>query len=261
MEKITAKCHCANQRLVRLRRKPRKGEAISGIAQPVPSEAKESRLARLLVCFGFASQPPVRLPAMTIPVIIFTFLFSTASAGNRLNIVVTIAPQAEFVEKVGGEYVNVSVMIPAVGNPHTYEPTPSQLRGVRDADLYFKLGSGIEFELMWMDKIASINKGLTIIDNSAGITLIESEEEESGHTKDPHIWLSPKNTVIMIGGIKDALIGRDPEHADVYRKNAGAYINELNSLDREIREKLRDKKKRVFMVFHPAWVYFARDYG
>ncbi len=196
---------------------------------------------------------------MTIPVIIFTFLFSTASAGNRLNIVVTIAPQAEFVEKVGGEYVNVSVMVPAAGNPHTYELTPSQLKDVRDADLYFKLGSGIEFELMWMGKIASINKGLTIIDNSAGITLIENEEEKAA--KDPHIWLSPKNAVMMIGSIKDALIGRDSEHADVYQKNAEVYINELNSLDREIREKLKDKKKRVFMVFHPAWVYFARDYG
>ncbi|MDP3789878.1 MAG: zinc ABC transporter substrate-binding protein, partial [Candidatus Omnitrophota bacterium] len=120
------------------------------------------------------------------------------------------------------------------------------------------------------DKVASINKGLTIIDNSAGITMVDSEDEEGGHLpgtghyhgpKDPHIWLSPKNAVIMIGGIKDALIGRDPDHADVYRKNAEVYINELNNLDREIREKLKDKKKRVFMVFHPAWVYFARDYG
>lgn len=249
MERVTLKCHCDPD--------DTSGEAISNRLEIACIAARP-----------LASSP--RFTGLLAMTVIFSFLFSTAFASEKLNIAVTIAPQAEFVEKVGGEYVNVSVMVPAAGNPHTYELTPSQLKDARDADLYFKLGSGIEFELMWMDKIASINNGLTIIDNSAGITLIDNEDKEAGHLpgaghyhgpKDPHIWLSPKNAAIMINTIKNALIAGDPEHVGIYQKNAEAYINELNGLDREIREELKDKKKRVFMVFHPAWAYFARDYG
>lgn len=174
------------------------------------------------------------------------------SAGEKLSVVVTILPEAEFVEKVGGKYVDVHVMVSKGTDPHTYEPTPLQFKIIGGTDLYFKLGSGIEFELMWMDKIASLNKGLTLVDISKGIGLLG---------KDPHIWVSPKNAIIMVGNIKDALIAKDPGHRAEYQKNAEEYTEELSRLDAEIREKLAGKKNRLFMTFHPSWGYFARDYG
>ncbi|PKP54638.1 MAG: zinc ABC transporter substrate-binding protein, partial [Candidatus Altiarchaeales archaeon HGW-Altiarchaeales-3] len=77
---------------------------------------------------------------------------------NRLGIVVTILPQSEFAEKIGGDKVIVTVMVPPGASPHTYEPTPSQLMVVSNAKMYAKVGSGIEFERVWFDKIRETNK-------------------------------------------------------------------------------------------------------
>lgn len=195
-----------------------------------------------------------KITALILPVLLLCLSISgPVSAGNKINVVVTVLPEAEFAEKVGGEHVKVSVMVPYGNNPHIYEPAPSQLRGLADAQLYFKLGSGIEFELTWMSKIASINKNLTIVNISEGIDLMAD--------KDPHIWLSPRNAIIMVENIRDALIVEDFQNKEAYRKNAALYIKELESLDAEIKEKLTGKKNRVFMVFHPSLAYFARDYN
>jgi zinc transport system substrate-binding protein len=64
----------------------------------------------------------------------------------------------------------------------------------------------------------------------------------------------------MVGSVRDALIAKDPQREKMYRKNAEAYIKELSKLDAEIKEKLARKQNRIFMVFHPSWGYFARDY-
>lgn len=191
----------------------------------------------------------------TFLILLIPFLCGISEAafvGDKLSVAVTILPEAEFVERVGGEYTDVCVMVPKGVDPHTYEPTPAQLKKVGDADLYFKLGSGIEFELAWMDKIALLNKDLAVIDLSDGIGLLG---------KDPHTWLSPKNVIIMIGHIKDALIARDPAHKAEYQKNADKYTNDLSRLDSEIKSRLAGRKRVSFMTFHPSWGYFARDYG
>lgn len=192
----------------------------------------------------------VRYSILSFLVLLAAVSWASPAAG-KLNVIVTILPEAEFVEKVGGEYADVSVMIPGGMDPHTYEPTPSQLRKVGDADLYFKLGSGLEFELAWMDKLAALNENLVVVDTSEGIELLD---------KDPHIWLSPRNAMIMVMNIRNALSAKDPAHKESYQKNAGEYIKELLRLDGGIKEKLSHKKNRVFMVFHPSLGYFARDY-
>ncbi|MHC1636176.1 MAG: metal ABC transporter solute-binding protein, Zn/Mn family, partial [Candidatus Methanospirareceae archaeon] len=90
---------------------------------------------------------------------------------DKIGVVVTIPPQAEFVEKIGGEKVKITVMVPSGASPHTYEPTPSQLKEVSEAKIYFKVGSGVEFEKAWMDKIIAINPDMLVIDTSQGIEL------------------------------------------------------------------------------------------
>src|SRR3990170_7795712 len=91
---------------------------------------------------------------------------------KRLRVVVTILPLAEFVERVGGEKVRVAVMVPPGASPHTYEPRPSQLKEVSKADLFVKVGSRIEFELVWMDKIIDVNRRMPVVDSSEGVELI-----------------------------------------------------------------------------------------
>jgi len=175
---------------------------------------------------------------------------------EKMGVVVSILPQAEFVEKIGGNKVQVIVMVPPGASPHTYEPIPSQLKEVSKAKMYAKVGSGIEFESAWMDKIISVNKEMRVVDCSKGIEFIEKE----GHT-DPHIWLSPKNAEIMVENIYQGLTQIDPANQEYYARNKEKYLQELNKLDNEIAQALSGKKNRKIMVYHPAWAYFARDYG
>lgn len=202
--------------------------------------------------------------------------YAPSFALEKLCVAVSILPLAEFVEQLGKGRVDVMVMVPPGASPHTYEPQPSQLKALNNAKIYVKVGTGIEFELVWLDKLISINKGMYVCDSSKGIRVLEMEsgkghdrdhhrhhEETDPHraTMDPHIWLSPKNAILMVKNITDALIERDPENKAFYIENAGEYVLRLKTLDMEIRKRFSSKTGLSFICLHPAWGYFAHDYG
>jgi zinc transport system substrate-binding protein len=187
---------------------------------------------------------------------------------QRIGIMVTLLPQVEFVEAVGGERVKVTAMVPPGADPHTYELNPSQLVHVNNARMYAKVGSGVEFELTWMDKLIAQNKNMLMVDCSKNVPLIKAVEGENhagGGERhlgdDPHIWLSPHNVKIMVENIYQGLIQIDPEGETYYTQNRDAYLAKLDNLDRDIREGFAGIKDRRFIVFHPAWGYFAKEYG
>ncbi len=193
-----------------------------------------------------------------------------------LTVAVTILPQKQFVERIAGEHASIIVLVPPGADPHTHEPTPGQLDEISHASVYVKVGSGIEFERAWMEKLSGVNPHMTVVDSSTGILFITGGDQDhdddiaaGNHSAtsnedegtDPHIWLSPKNAKIMVGNTYQGLVRADPDHAAEYRVNADAYIKELDTLDAEISQEITTKKIRTFMVYHPAWSYFARDYG
>lgn len=187
---------------------------------------------------------------------------------GRLGAVVTVLPQAEFVKNVGGDRVRVTVIVPPGASPHTYEPKPAQMKAVAEAKMYAKVGSGVEFELVWMDKLIATNRDMLVVDCSRGIELQKAvagheseQEEEHQHTMlDPHIWMSPVNAQIMVQNIRDGLIEVDPSNGRYYEQNCAAYLQKLDGIDREMRDGLSGVKNRRFMVYHPAFGYFAREY-
>lgn len=187
---------------------------------------------------------------------------------NKINVVVSIMPLAEFAEKVGRDKASVSVMVPPGASPHTYEPTPGQLVKLSKAKLYVKVGSPIEFELVWLDRILSANKDIFVVDVSYGIEFMNvvykhNHEQNEHHYigDDPHIWLSPKNAKIMVENIYNGFVSIDPDNKEYYSENKRSYLRELDELDLEIEILLADKINRRFMVYHPSWAYFARDYN
>ena len=189
-------------------------------------------------------------------------------ADDRVGVVVTVLPQAEFVENVGGEKVNVTVLVPPGANPHTYEPKPVQMAALAEAEMYAKVGSGVEFELVWLDKLIATNKEMTVVDCSKGVELqetgteVEHEEEHKNHSRmDPHIWMSPLNAQIMVRNICDGLIEVDPENRSYYEQNRDDYLQRLAEIDRKMRDGLAEVKNRRFMVYHPAFGYFASEYN
>jgi len=171
---------------------------------------------------------------------------------GRIVVVATIPPQQEFVERVGGDHVRVILLVPPGADPHTYEPAPAVLAAVAEADLYAMVGSGIEFEIAWGEKIAALNPDMTVVNCSQGVEFIAA---------DPHIWTSPRNAKVMVENIRDGLIEADPENAEDYRRNAAAYLDDLDTLDAEISALIAGSGVRVVLVDHPSWAYLARDYG
>ena len=91
-------------------------------------------------------------------------------SNDKIGVVVTVGPQEEFVKQVGGDRVNVTVMVPQGADPHTYEPLPNQMKQVQDAKIYYIVGSGIEFELAWMDKLKGINPEMKVVNTSENRT-------------------------------------------------------------------------------------------
>ena len=180
---------------------------------------------------------------------------------QRIGVMVTLLPQVEFVEAVGGERVEAKAMVPPGADPHTYELNPSQLVQVSKARMYAKVGSGVEFELTWMDKLIAQNKNMLVVDCADGVQLMQMVEDEHHTGSDPHIWLSPLNVKIIVDNIYNGLIKIDPDGAAYYTENKDAYLAKLDNLDRDIREGLAGIKNRRFIVFHPAWGYFAKEYG
>ncbi len=174
---------------------------------------------------------------------------------EKTTVVVSILPQAEFVEKVGGEHVETIVMIPPGGSPATYEPTSSQLKELSKAEIYVKVGSGLPFEKVWLQKIKDLNEDMLLVNSSKGIDL-----RPMGEGMDPHVWNDPNNAMIMVDNIYKALVEVDPSNKETYTQNRNSYIDELKSLDRQIQETLENKSGNSFMVYHPAWGYFAERY-
>ena len=187
---------------------------------------------------------------------------------DRMRVVVTIPPLAEFVEKIGGDQVRVSVMVPAGASPHSYEPTPGQLADVANANVYVKVGTPIEFEIVWLDKLLATNSAITVCNASQGIDLISIEDKHDhtsvighGHTNDPHVWVSPQNAMTMVANICQTMIAVDEKNRIYYEKNRDRYLSILDSLDTGIKRTLAQKEQKAFLVYHPAWSYFARAYG
>lgn len=194
---------------------------------------------------------------------------ATLSAGEKIPVFVSILPQKYFVERVGGALVEVSVLVEPGRSPETYEPTPQQMAALSRATLFFRIGA--PFEQAWMERVQRANPILRIVDNRNGIALRElesnSDSEDADHDhrhtqgKDPHIWTSPPLVKQIAVQIRDTLIGSAPEHHHAFEKNYAAFAAELDNLDQEIRDRLATLQNRRFMVFHPAWGYFADTYG
>lgn len=176
------------------------------------------------------------------------------AAPAALHVTVSILPQRYFVERIGGEYVAVNVMVEPGASPATYEPQPEQLRALSVADVYFSIG--VPFESAWLERFASVNENLLLVDTTQGIERLG----EPGNP-DPHIWLSPALVKVQSQTIYETLVQLDPEHQGAYRANLESFLTDIDALDADIRETLTGVENRKFMVFHPSWGYFARDYG
>lgn len=199
--------------------------------------------------------------------IVFVLLISFFALYAKIECITTIEPIEFLVEKVGGDKVNAITLVSKGASAHTYEPKPAQMKALANADFYFAIGT--EFEGIWVPRFKSNNRDLTIVRVDKNIKKLPSIKHSHGdddhhhhHAKeDAHIWLSPKNMIIIAKDIAESLASVDPQNSDFYMANFKQLESDLTDLDNKTAKKLSDLKGKSFLVFHPAWQYFANAYG
>jgi len=203
--------------------------------------------------------------SIVIPLSVFVLWFSENNnvtgftEKRQLKVLASFYPLYEFTKIIGGERIDVSVIIPSGIEPHDWEPTIQDLQKIKNADMIVINGAGLE---PWITKLVSVNPDILIVDTSAGISLLEKNNHVFNNKiqNDPHIWLDPVLAKKQIQNIVDDLIRIDPQNADYYQENANAYNTKLILLDNKIRNELSICVKKDFLAFHDAFSYFANEY-
>jgi len=204
-------------------------------------------------------------------------LDNSAMAGEQ--VFVSIPPVKYFVERIAGEEVEVISLLEQGDDPHTFEPRPKQMVELSKARLFFTIGLTVEDSLL--NKIFSMNSKLSVIRLDEGIEKIpvkgrhdlhekpseeavhdHTEDHSSGHLiPDPHIWNSPLIVQVIAERIRDSLLEILPGKSEELNRNFQIFSSEIIELHHEIEVLFRSRQGEEFIVFHPSWGYFAREFG
>lgn len=190
---------------------------------------------------------------------------STASRDSEtatpLRVVATYSILGDWVRRIGGENIELTVLVGPEGDAHTYEPTPEDSVALAKADVVFENGLGFE---VWLERLyeASESKGKRIVVTDSikprQVVISDSQTET-----DPHVWHLPANAILMANSIASALEAADPSHASQYRSREQSYVKELNELDAWITEQITSipNDRRKLVTTHDTFGYLADKYG
>ncbi|NTW05919.1 MAG: zinc ABC transporter solute-binding protein [Peptococcaceae bacterium] len=186
---------------------------------------------------------------------------------KKLQVYTSIYPIFEFTKQIGGDRISLKNIIPPGSEPHDWEPSPQIIAEILNGDILILSGSGAE---PWAGKILDIidlNK-TKVIYAGANVPLMDAKHNDlkknqalSNISTDPHIWLDPLNSKIMVNNITDSLIKLDESNKKYYIEKSKAYIQELDKLDQEFLSGLKNTSHREFITSHDAFGYLAKRYG
>jgi zinc transport system substrate-binding protein len=242
----------------------------------------ETALSRSPGCRGFRLEWWKVLPLVLLGWCCLALPAAAAPAG-RLPVAATILPLGDFCRQIGGDLVQVQVLIPPGASPHAFEPAPSVMARASQARVFVYVGAGLE---PWATKLLRSRSpdNLVVVEAARGIPLLgmaphhhEPGKAGSGDHNDhhpgkaaapdsrlagnPHIWLDPVLAQEICRKIAAAFIQADPSHRSRYAANLNAYLTALAELNQEIEAKARTWRLRDFIAFHPSFSYFARRYN
>jgi ABC-type Zn uptake system ZnuABC Zn-binding protein ZnuA len=199
---------------------------------------------------------------------------SNDNGDGKIRVVATTTQIGDFARNVGGDLISLTVLLKPNQDAHDFEPEPSQVRALDQADLVLRNGIGLD---------AFVNKAVEQSDAEVVVVtddldFLEGEEhheeegeahedeeeaEEEAAGRDPHVWFSVANAISMVESIRDALIEADAANASAYTANATTYIQSLRSLDTEIRGQVATIPAtcRKLVTNHDVLSYYAGAYG
>lgn len=245
-----------------------RSEAVSAHSAPVSRAVPRLALAILLALCLAAVLGACTATSPTSP-----------PANPKLRVVATTTIVGDVVKQIGGEWIDLTILLPVGADPHAFEATPQDAAKLAQAQIVFANGAGLE---VFLDPLLhSAGTQATIVYVSEGIPLRQFASHEEEHAEqaeehaaegeaehahpqgDPHTWMTPHNVITWTHNIENALVAADPAHADAYRANAEAYRAQLIELDAWIAQQVAQipPENRRLVTDHAAFGYFAQRYG
>ncbi|MBP9731983.1 MAG: zinc ABC transporter substrate-binding protein [Candidatus Magasanikbacteria bacterium] len=212
----------------------------------------------------------IRIFLFFVVTILFVGAGCDITASNKPKVAATIFPIYDLVRIIGGEDVEVVLIVPPGASPHTFEPTPSSIKELKNTSRIFQIGHGLD---SWVSSIVTSIPGAQTITLDRNVQLYptaefhehEHEGEEVGEEHehgpvDPHYWMDPTNAYIMVDTIVEELVLISPEHTEEFALRAKNFKDELERKDFEWFTALSGLHNRKLVTFHDAFQYFARRF-
>jgi len=205
-----------------------------------------------------------------------------ASSDGKLNVVATIFPLYDFSRAIAKEQTNIKMLTPPGSSIHSYEPSPADIKNIQNADVFLFIGGEND---AWIERILSTldTTKMKIVRLFDFVKLYEEEEKEGMQPEekvsdpilaeehepgkleveyDEHIWTSPKNAVLMIDAIKDALCEKDTTNCEKYKTNSQNYVSQIDSLSKELSQIVgAAKRKQIVVADRFPFRYLTEEYG
>ncbi len=178
---------------------------------------------------------------------------------QKIVVAVSIVPQKAFVEAVGGDLIEVVLLVPPGNSPGNYEPTPQEMVSFSQAEIFFAIGVPTEATNI-MPQAEEIDT-MKIVRLQDEVAAIHPDRELAPGRRDAHIWLSPKRAQVLVEVMASELSLLDEPNRETYEANAQEFIAELDELNVFLSETFSTLPNNKFIVFHPAFGYLADDYG
>ena len=200
-------------------------------------------------------------------------------SSDKINVLATTPMLGDFVNEIGGDNINLTILMPPEADPHTYDPSPQDASKIADADIVFYVG--LKYEPAALVKLLenTLDNEAVLVEVGESINPIEFSEEghddhddEEGHddhkghdhgAEDPHFWFDPLRVVMAVELMMNQLIELDPSNSEAYKSAGDAYISELNELDSTVSALIETvpSKNRKLITTHESLGYLEARYG
>lgn len=183
---------------------------------------------------------------------------------ERPVLTVSIEPVRYVVEAIVGDRYRVNTLMPQGASPETYEPTPRQMMELNASNMVIRVGT-LGFERTQLLHMVNNVPKLQMVDAGRGVQMLADTHHHAegveGEAYDPHVWMSPRNLVIMAQNVTEALCEKDTVNASFFKQRLQKFEREMNELDAQLRRDMLHLSTRSFLIYHPALGYMARQYG
>jgi zinc/manganese transport system substrate-binding protein len=192
-----------------------------------------------------------------------------ARAADKMKVVATFSVIGDMVTNIAGDLVDLITLIGPDGDIEVYEPTPADIPKLAGARILFMNGLNDEFEPWLPNLMAQAKFAGTKVIVTRGVKAISAEDEHpmGGKPKavvlDQHAWMNPRNGIIYVKNITEALARIDPGNADTYRTRAASYTQQLKDLDNWAHAEMNavPAAKRRVLASHDSLQYLATSFG